>query len=258
MRAVVPSIVTLHPQEGFRCGSLLALDQPDRGAIPCQRGRSNDPSAVGCLGSPVDAVWAFEADFLERGMLEPLGSHTGTRRSRPELSGRWPEEKSVGPNLAWIMLISLSLPVSSERLDDKCRNTYSGDDAAWLCIEQHTTIKFIGYEPAMHWRKRTLASRQKTFSKRLWRAYFVPPIASTAAGVTVTVQFRAHVITERADNLSDTQAFKSFAQSCKFAVPARISSEAKMLPNHISIICTRPLGRIDNVALKRQALFTVE
>ena len=32
----------------------------------------------------------------------------------------------------------------------------------------------------------------------------------------------------------------------------------QMLPNHISIICTRPLGRIDNVALKRWALFTVE
>ena len=31
-----------------------------------------------------------------------------------------------------------------------------------------------------------------------------------------------------------------------------------MLPNHISIICTRPLGRIDNVALKRWPLFTVE
>ena len=31
-----------------------------------------------------------------------------------------------------------------------------------------------------------------------------------------------------------------------------------MLPNHISIICTRPLGRIDNVALKRWALLTVE
>jgi hypothetical protein len=45
---------------------------------------------------------------------------------------------------------------------------------------------------------------------------------------------------------------------CKFAEPARISSQAKMLPNHISRICTRPLRRIDNVALKRWALFTVE
>ena len=145
--------------------------------------------AVGCVCPPVDAVRAFQADFLERGMLEPLGSHTGTRRSRPELSGRWPEEKCIGPNLAWILLISLSLPVSSERLNDKCRNIYSGADAVWLCIEQHTTIKFIGYEPAMHWRKRTLASRQRTFSKRLWRAYFGPPIADTARDVTVTVLF---------------------------------------------------------------------
>ncbi len=32
----------------------------------------------------------------------------------------------------------------------------------------------------------------------------------------------------------------------------------KMMPNPISIICTPPLGRIDNVALKRWALFTVE
>jgi hypothetical protein len=31
-----------------------------------------------------------------------------------------------------------------------------------------------------------------------------------------------------------------------------------MLPNCVSIICARHLGRIDNVALKRWALFTVE
>jgi hypothetical protein len=31
-----------------------------------------------------------------------------------------------------------------------------------------------------------------------------------------------------------------------------------MLPNHISIIWTRPFGRIDDVALRRWALFTVE
>ena len=31
-----------------------------------------------------------------------------------------------------------------------------------------------------------------------------------------------------------------------------------MLPHHISIIRKRPLGRIDNVALKRWALFRVE
>jgi hypothetical protein len=37
-----------------------------------------------------------------------------------------------------------------------------------------------------------------------------------------------------------------------------LSSQAKMMPNHISIICQRPLGRIDNVALKRWVLFTVE
>ena len=70
--------------------------------------------------------------------------------------------------------------------------------------------------------------------------------------------FRAHIITERADNLLDTQKYLFFAQSCKFAELVLLSSEAKMLPHHISIICTRPLGRIDNVALKRSALFTVE
>jgi hypothetical protein len=31
-----------------------------------------------------------------------------------------------------------------------------------------------------------------------------------------------------------------------------------MLSHYISMICTRLLGRIDNVALKRWALFTVE
>jgi hypothetical protein len=74
------------------------------------------------------------------------------------------------------------------------------------------------------------------------------------------LQRRSHLnaITERADNSPDTQMFKFFAQSCKFPEPARISLKAKMLPNHISIICTRPLGRIDNVALTRRALFTVE
>jgi hypothetical protein len=44
----------------------------------------------------------------------------------------------------------------------------------------------------------------------------------------------------------------------KIASSVRISSQTKMLPNHISIICPRPLGRIDNVALTRRALFTVE
>ena len=52
---------------------------------------------------------------------------------------------------------------------------------------------------------------------------------------------------------------KLFAQNCKFAESARIASlKTKMLPHHMSMICTRPLGRIDNVALKRWALFTVE
>jgi hypothetical protein len=54
------------------------------------------------------------------------------------------------------------------------------------------------------------------------------------------------------------QGFKSFAQNCKITELVRISSQTKMLSNHISIIRTRPLGRIDNVALKRWALFTVE
>jgi hypothetical protein len=48
-------------------------------------------------------------------------------------------------------------------------------------------------------------------------------------------------------------------KNCKLVEPARIASlKIKMLPHHISIICTRPLGRIDSVALKRWALFTVE
>jgi hypothetical protein len=78
--------------------------------------------------------------------------------------------------------------------------------------------------------------------------------------VAAQLQRRSHLnaITERADNLSDTQTCKIFAQSCKFAELVRISSRTKMLPNHISIARTRPLGRIDNVALKRWALFTVE
>jgi hypothetical protein len=54
------------------------------------------------------------------------------------------------------------------------------------------------------------------------------------------------------------KARKTSHKVCKFPVPARISSQAKMLTNQISIICKRPLGRIDNVALKRWALFTVE
>jgi hypothetical protein len=45
---------------------------------------------------------------------------------------------------------------------------------------------------------------------------------------------------------------------CKFAGLARIRQYTKMLPHHISIICTGPLGRIDDVALRRWALFMVE
>jgi hypothetical protein len=44
----------------------------------------------------------------------------------------------------------------------------------------------------------------------------------------------------------------------KFAEPARNIFKTKMLPQNISILCRRSLGRIDNVALKRRALFTVE
>jgi hypothetical protein len=105
-------------------------------------------------------------------------------------------------------------------------------------------------------RGRSSRSHRETFAARGERRR--PPIADAACDVTVVVPFRSHTITKRADNLSDTQTFKISAQSCKFAEFVRISSQAKMLPNHISIICTRPLGRIDNVALKRWALFTVE
>jgi len=97
---------------------------------------------------------------------------------------------------------------------------------------------------------------RETFAARGERGR--PPIADTAADVTVTVPSRAHIITERADNLSDTQTSKFFAQRCKIPELIRISLEAKMPPNHTSIVCMRPLGRIDNVALKRWALFTVE
>ena len=59
--------------------------------------------------------------------------------------------------------------------------------------------------------------------------------------------------------LAGARMLKLFAQNCKFAESARIASlKTKMLPHHMSMICTRPLGRIDNVALKRWALFTVE
>ncbi len=49
-----------------------------------------------------------------------------------------------------------------------------------------------------------------------------------------------------------------FAQFRKFAKPARIALDTEMLTHHTSMICKRPLGRIDNVALKRWGLFTVE
>jgi hypothetical protein len=45
---------------------------------------------------------------------------------------------------------------------------------------------------------------------------------------------------------------------CKFVGLARIRQYTKMLPHHISIICLGPLGRIDDVALRRWALFKVE
>jgi hypothetical protein len=51
---------------------------------------------------------------------------------------------------------------------------------------------------------------------------------------------------------------KNFAQSLQVPRARSYISQAKMLTNQISIICKRPLGRIDNVALKRWALFTVE
>ncbi len=55
-----------------------------------------------------------------------------------------------------------------------------------------------------------------------------------------------------------TSVQNCFAQCRKFAKPARIAMETKMLTHHTSMICKRPLGRIDNVALNRWAFFTVE
>jgi hypothetical protein len=71
-------------------------------------------------------------------------------------------------------------------------------------------------------------------------------------------QSRSHIITERADNLTDTQVLNFLQKVASWLSSLVYLHKPKMQPNHISIICTRPLGRIDNVALKRWALFTVE
>ena len=54
------------------------------------------------------------------------------------------------------------------------------------------------------------------------------------------------------------QSHEVAAYLCKFPWCARIMLRTEMLTYHISMSCTRPLGRIDNVALKRWAPFTVE
>jgi hypothetical protein len=53
----------------------------------------------------------------------------------------------------------------------------------------------------------------------------------------------------------DHNIYEIFASSPGLLVYAQYP---KMLPLHISIICTRPFGRIDDVALRRWALLTVE
>jgi hypothetical protein len=88
-------------------------------------------------------------------------------------------------------------------------------------------------------------------------AFFVPLIADTARDVTGAIL--VHVLSRNALIICQIhKRLNSLHKVCKFAESARITSQAKMLPNHISMIFTRPLGRIDNVALKRWALFTVE
>jgi hypothetical protein len=77
-----------------------------------------------------------------------------------------------------------------------------------------------------------------------------------------SVSYRTNLVTQHGSSPEqfdvDTQTLTKFAKPCKFAEPARICLKVKMPAYHISIVCTCPLGRIDNVALKRWAFFTVE
>jgi hypothetical protein len=77
-----------------------------------------------------------------------------------------------------------------------------------------------------------------------WRAVVVPSGSSA--------------ITEDTYSSSDTQTPKVFLHKCASLRSLLVYANTAMPSYHISIICTRPLGRIDNVALKRWALFTVE
>jgi len=69
---------------------------------------------------------------------------------------------------------------------------------------------------------------------------------------------RSNAITEDTDSSSDAQNPKVFLHKRASSRSLLVYANTAMPSYHISMICTRPLGRIDNVALKRWALFTVE
>ena len=120
------------------------------------------------------------------------------------------------------------------------------------------TTESAQYGSAVHEAKTSGIVSNEHFIKREWLTLF--RAADSRCGIQCAVAaIFVHISSRNTLMIPEIhKRSQCFAQSCKFAEPARICLEAKMLPSHISIICTRPLGRIDNVALKRWALFTVE
>lgn len=74
----------------------------------------------------------------------------------------------------------------------------------------------------------------------------------------VVVPSRSFAITEDTDSSSDTQISKFSCTNVQIHGACSYNPNTAMPSYQLLMICTRPLGRIDNVALKRWTLFTVE
>ena len=69
---------------------------------------------------------------------------------------------------------------------------------------------------------------------------------------------RSNAVREDTDSPSDTQTPKVFLHKRASSQSKLVYANTAMPLYQPSMICTRPLGRIDDVALKRWALLTVE
>ena len=92
----------------------------------------------------------------------------------------------------------------------------------------------------------------------LWVNYEETFTIALAFDVSFVAERKAISRTRRQRSIQSSKEKQYFTKYLQVRRARSYMPIPKMLPHHISMICTRPFGRIDDVALKRWALYTVE